>query len=81
MLGAGSPYYEAKAEGLRELVELPADFVVRPGAPLDLARRLPAVAEGLAGGGVARARAGVVAWWDATIGDLLDAEARPAVSG
>ena len=73
VLGAGSPYYEAKAEGLRELVALPADLVVRPGAPLDLARRLPAVAEGLAGGGVARARAGVVAWWDATIGDLLAA--------
>jgi hypothetical protein len=81
VLGAGSPYYEAKAEGLRELVALPADLVVRPGAPLDLARRLPAVAEGLAGGGVARARARVVAWWDATIGDLLGAEARPAVSG
>ena len=75
------PTTRRRPRGCAQLVALPAELVVRPGAPLDLARRSPPWPTGLAGGGVARARADVAAWWDATIGDLLGADARPAVSG
>jgi hypothetical protein len=71
VLGAGSPYYEAKAEGLRAVAGLPAELVVRPGEPLELDRRLAAVAAGLAGGGLAEARQRVERWWQRALEELV----------
>jgi colanic acid/amylovoran biosynthesis protein len=47
VLGAASPYYEGKAEGLRALLDLPDEVVVRGDEPLDLERRVEAVRRGL----------------------------------
>jgi polysaccharide pyruvyl transferase WcaK-like protein len=70
VLGAASPYYEAKAEGLRAVCGLPASVVFRPGEPLDLAARIEAVTEGLAAGGVQTARGRVVQWWDGALAEI-----------
>jgi polysaccharide pyruvyl transferase WcaK-like protein len=80
VLGAASPYYEAKADGLRAVAGLPAELVVRPGEPLDLTQRLEAVRAGLGDGGLEVARERVHAWWRGALAELLAGAPAP-VSG
>ena len=73
VLGAASPYYVAKAEGLRAVTGLPDKLVARPGETLDLAARVAAVTNGLAAGGIQTARTRVFQWWDGALADLVGA--------
>jgi polysaccharide pyruvyl transferase WcaK-like protein len=81
VLGAASPYYVAKAEGLRAVTGLPGQLVLGPGEALDLAARVQAITEGLATGGVEAARTRVVQWWDGALADLLAVAGAAPLSG
>jgi polysaccharide pyruvyl transferase WcaK-like protein len=70
VLGAASPYYVAKAEGLRAVTGLPAEAVVGPGEPLDLEARLDAVTAALAAGRLEPVRTRVAQWWQPVLEDL-----------
>ncbi|MBV9951693.1 MAG: polysaccharide pyruvyl transferase family protein [Acidimicrobiia bacterium] len=70
VLGAFSPYYVAKADGLRAATGLPAELVVRPGEPLDLRTRFDAVTAALAAGALETARTRVTGWWGSVLEEM-----------
>jgi polysaccharide pyruvyl transferase WcaK-like protein len=80
VIGAATPYYEAKADGMRELLGLPPETVVWGDEPLDLPGRVAAVRAALDPAHLEELRASVTRWWWQAVDDLL-AEPAPRVSG